>query len=1089
MQNLLVKTSLRQTLCYLALTLAFTLAMIAPSHAQDEAEAATPDSTVAEVADDAVDAVESTVETSAEEATEEMTDEAPTEPEPESEPAEGEAESTAEEPSTEEAASEETTTDDAPSDDTSSNEVATEEGNAAEEAAESGMNLQALIVTLAVIIIPVFLGNYISKKVRQPELGWKISTTLLALALAGLAVTTGEFKGGPDLAGGVTLVYELAQDEAAVKQEVKEDSDEEPSEEKSEEEQAVNKKVDSEKLLAALKQRIDPTGTKEVSIRSFGETIEIIVPKATGDDLEYLKRRITELGQLEFRITADPRWEKDRSIIEKALQLSPSQKLVMIGDRPRAKWIAFDEEAFSFDDPRLVQRSAGKRREALVLLDKYDVTGEYLATTYKGIDASTGSAAVDFVLDARGGRRFKRLTGDNLPNTTTGAKRQLGILLDDKLISAPFLNSQIESRGQITVGGDESEVDFLVSILNAGSLPLALNKTPISEETISPTIGLATVEKGSKAIAISLAAVLIFILIYYRFAGLVACFALLGTILLVLGAMVSIQAAFTLPGLAGLVLTVGMSVDANVLIFERIREEINKGASLRMAISNGFDRATTTIVDANLTTLITGIVLYSIGTDQIRGFAVTLVLGIIMSMFTAIFCSRIIFDIAERKRWIKALNFSSIIGKTEIDFIGMRHVAALFSVILIGIGLAATYNRGADLLNIDFTGGTSVTMVLEEPQDLSDVRAKLEETELVDKNMLVVARGETGARYTINSSVEEVVDAEAIIAKAFEGKLQQYDMTVGEPGTFEEKNPEGEVAYSGTEIGLKFNQAEAFTENDGVAHDPLIEKINEILTELGHKGSFPQLLNDNYLEGSSQQFRDWNLRLGLEEDQAVAVANALQEQFAGKPVFPLANKIGSRVAGDLQEKAISAILVSLLGIVAYLWFRFQNIAFGLAAVVALIHDVLVTLGVIALSAYVANSVPALASALQIDSFQISLPIVAAFITIIGYSLNDTIVVFDRIREVRGKSPDIKDWMVNTSINQTLSRTLLTSLTTLIVVLILYFMGGAGIHGFAFALVIGVLVGTYSSIFVASPSLLWMTAHGLGSEEEEEEESK
>ncbi len=1077
MQNLFVSSSRHQSLSHFTLTLAFALALVAPSFAQEESEAATADTAVTEVVEDVVSedataediVAEDTVAEGevAEEATEASEEESSDEA-----VAETESEPAAEEPATEESTSEETST----------VEESTEVADAANpDAAAGSTSLQTVLLTLAVIILPIVLGGYIAKQVRQPELGWRISTILVALALATLAVTTGQFKGGPDLAGGVILIYEADKSVAA-----------QPGAEEDEEGNTPANSNSSapkitEEVISAIKQRVDPTSTREVSIRGFGDTMEIIIPKAGPDELEYTKRKISETGNLEFRITADPRWEKDRDIIEKALLLSPSQKLVMIANRPRAEWIAFDERQFSFEDPRLVQRSAGKRREALVLLDQYNVTGEYLASADKDIDPQTGGPMVSFTLDAKGGRRFERLTGDNLPNPTTQAKRQLGIVLDKKLISSPYVNSTIKNRGQITVGGDEAEVEFLVDILNAGSLPLTLNKTPISEETISPTIGLATVEKGSKAIAISLGAVLIFILLYYRFAGFVACFALLGTILLVLGAMVSIQAAFTLPGLAGLVLTVGMSVDANVLIFERIREELKKGASLRMAISNGFDRATTTIVDANLTTLITGVVLYSIGTDQIRGFAVTLVLGIIMSMFTAIFCSRVIFDIAERRRIIKSLNFSSIIGKTEIDFIGKRHVAALFSIILIGIGLAATYNRGQDLLNIDFTGGTSVTMVLQEPESINNVRAVLEETELVDKNLLVVARGESGGRYTINSSVEEVIDAEAIIAEAFAGKLQQYDMAVGTPAPFEEKNAEDEVSYTGTEIELKFNQSEVFTDNDGLAHDPLIERIKAILAEQGHQGSFPQLINDDYLEGSSQLFREWKLRLGLEEAQAVAVAEALQTQFAGKPVFPLANKIGSRIAGDLQEKAISAILVSLLGIVAYLWFRFQNIAFGLSAVVALIHDVLVTLGVIALSAYVANNVPALASALQIDAFQISLPIVAAFITIIGYSLNDTIVVFDRIREVRGKSPDIKDWMVNTSINQTLSRTLLTSLTTLIVVLILYFMGGAGIHGFAFSLVIGVLVGTYSSIFVASPSLLWMTAHGFGSEEDDEDE--
>jgi SecD/SecF fusion protein len=205
------------------------------------------------------------------------------------------------------------------------------------------------------------------------------------------------------------------------------------------------------------------------------------------------------------------------------------------------------------------------------------------------------------------------------------------------------------------------------------------------------------------------------------------------------------------------------------------------------------------------------------------------------------------------------------------------------------------------------------------------------------------------------------------------------------------------------------------------------------------------------------------------QDDATAVLQHMKTKLAGTPVWPSSSKIGGKVAGDTRSLAIAALLTSLLGIVGYIWIRFQRVVFGVAAVIALVHDVLITLGAIAISAWLAGPL----GFLQIEHFKISLPVVAAFLTIIGYSLNDTIVVFDRIREVRGKSPDLTAEMINTSINQTLSRTLLTSMTTLIVVLILYALGGQGIHGFAFALVVGVLVGTYSSIFVASPTLLWM----------------
>ncbi|TWT48283.1 protein translocase subunit SecD [Botrimarina hoheduenensis] len=939
---------------------------------------------------------------------------------------------------------------------------------------------------LGALVLPILIGRSMSKSLRMPDYAWKISLILAAVAFSSIIVATGEFKGGPDLSGGITLVYELAGDAegaaiAAAADEAQKQADDEAADADSEEEATTDNdaearpRVDIDRLIDALQQRVDPTGAKEVSIRNYGGAIEIIIPKASGDDLDYIKRRITDLGQLEFRIPADPRRSEDERIIEKSLALSPSEKLLVENGTPRAEWVEYVEEEFPDDDPRIVRRQAGNRREALMLRDRYDVTGEYLTLAAMGRD-DVGRPTVDFTFNNSGARRFGKLTGDNLPNEATGAFRHLGILLDKRLISAPRLNDRITSRGTISGASmTEDEVAYTISILNAGSLPAALNKTPISEETISPTLGATTIEKGKWAIGSSLVAVLAFMLLYYRFAGFVACLALAGTLLLLLAAMVQLQAAFTLPGLAGIVLTVGMSVDANVLIFERIREELKKGASLRMAIRNGFDRATTTIIDSNVTTLIAGLLLYAVGTGPIKGFGVTLILGILMSMFTAIFCSRVIFDVAERKGWLRGLAFASAVSNTNIDFLGKRYLAAAASLALIGLGLAGVFGRGENLLNIDFTGGSSVTMVLKKDASapIAEIRKTLETTELADKNLLVVELGESDAdapstRYTISSSLDDVDAAEDLIAETFGDKLQTYSVKLGSVKSFTETG-----GFSGHEIPLEFNKDAAFGETDGVSHDTVIERVQQILTQQGAAGELPQLVNDNYTPGSSQRFRDWTLRLGLDEAKTLAVGEALRDQLTAEPVFPLANKIGGRVAGDMQVKAINAIVVSLLCIIGYLWFRFQNVSFGLAAVVALVHDVLVTLGAIALSSYIVSSVPALAKALQIDAFQLSLPMIAAFITIIGYSLNDTIVIFDRIREVRGKSPRLTAEMVNKSVNQTLARTLLTSLTTLIVVVILYFYGGAGIHDFAFALVVGVIAGTYSTVFVANPVLLWL----------------
>ncbi|MGL4514330.1 MAG: protein translocase subunit SecD [Lacipirellulaceae bacterium] len=974
------------------------------------------------------------------------------------------------------AGDDESSSDQSSSDTTASDDVtdaqAKAEGATDSDAPATPFPWVGLLSAIAVVVLPIMFGNWLGKALRVPEQGWRIATVLVALSVAGLAIATGRFKGGPDLAGGITLVYEIARDqEAAVTpmggiEEGEAEATDQPDDQKA--------AVDVDKLIGALKQRIDPAGTKEVTIRRYGDAIEIIIPHAGPDDLKFIKRRITDLGQLEFRIAADPRYPQDRPIIEKGLSVSPSEKLVRVGDTVRAEWVVLDEREFPEGDERVVRRSAGKRQEALVLRDRYDVTGEYLTVAAKGID-DVGKPSVDFSFNASGARRFGKLTGDNLPNEATGSFRQLGILLDKKLISAPRLNSRITDRGTISGGAmTEEEVDFIISILNAGSLPAALNKEPISEETVSATLGATTIEMGTRAMLWSVAAVVVFIIFYYRFAGVVACLGLVATLVLVVGAMVALNAAFTLPGLAGLVLTVGMAVDANVLIYERIREELAKGSGLRMAIRNGFDRASTTIIDSNLTTLLTGVVLYVVGTDQIKGFAVSIVLGLIMSLFVAVFATRVVFEIAERRRWIKDLRFVSFIGETNIDFLALKWPAIFASLAVIAIGAAFTANRGLGMLNIDFTGGTSVTLALKDDakMPLAEVREALEGTVLKDQNLLVVERGFSQTRYTVTTSVDEVADAKQAIADALDDKMQLYTAEVGAPTAFTE-----EGGYSGVAVPLKLNQGPGFGEEDGLAHDSLLDRVATILEAQGRKGVLPQLENPDYLPGSSAAFRDWTLKLGLPEAEAVAVANTLADSLKKEPLFPLANKIGGAVASDLQGKAIAATLVSLLGIVAYVWFRFQSVNFGLAAVVALIHDVLVTIAAIAASNWLVMNVPGLASSLQIESFQIGLTIVAALITIIGFSLNDTIVIFDRIREVRGKSPKITREMINKSVNQTLARTILTSLTVFMVVVVLYFFGGPGIHGFAFAMVVGVVAGTYSTVFIASPVLLWLSGSG------------
>ncbi|HEY3394583.1 MAG TPA: protein translocase subunit SecD [Lacipirellulaceae bacterium] len=960
-------------------------------------------------------------------------------------------------------------------------QITTATGQTAPTTSDGGMSagLQLFLV-LALVVGAVALGNYLAKQWKMPDHGWKISLVLAVMIVSIFICAFGEFKFGPDLAGGITLIYELDETSAVEPQATSQTG-------ASEDEQQIRaggREFQLRELIAALKKRLDPDGTKEITIRAYGQAVEIIIPETGEDEMEFVKRRITDLGQLEFRITADSRRSgEDRAIIEQAKLLPPSQKNVMLGGNKVAEWVAYDVAEFGpVDEPDesgLVKRLANGRPEAVVLTepDALTVTGEYLASASKGLDETGSGLAVHFSFDRRGAQLFRRLTSQNKPNPATpNVYRHLGIVLDKMLLSAPRIITTISDKGTISGGNmTEREVEHIIEVLNAGSLPAALNKTPISQEVISPTLGAETIEKGKVAIAGSMIAVVLFMLVYYRFAGIVACLALTFNLLLVMSLMVMIKAAFTLPGLAGLVLTIGMAVDANVLIYERIREELKSGAALRMAIRNGFGRAMSAIIDSNVTTIITGIVLFYIGTDQVKGFAVTLILGILTSMFTAIFFARLVFDVAERRGWVKHVRMMKILSQPNYNFLGARWVAIGLSLALIAIGMVAVYFRGAQLLDIDFTGGSSVTFALKpsERMPISDVRAALTDSELADKNLLIVERGTTNTRYQLDTSEQSVDKAKQIVNTSFGDKLMTFSLE------FSDLKPYTEGDFTGVEAKLRINTGEGYSREDGVSHDALRESIRAVLADMGHEGIEPILTNPNYQPGSGIRYKEWTVRfVGLDDAAVTGVLEKLKQEMAASPLFPLANEIGGRVSSNMQVQALYAIVISLAGVIAYLWLRFQKVTYGLAAGAALVHDVLVTIGMMALSAYIVSAVPPLAEALQLEAFQINLTIVAALLTIIGYSLNDTIVTFDRLREIKGKSPTLTPQMVNASVNQCLSRTILTALTVFLVVVILYFFGGEGIHSFAFAFLVGVVAGTYSTVYIAAPVLLWLSGASL-----------
>ncbi|MEX0717667.1 MAG: protein translocase subunit SecD [Planctomycetaceae bacterium] len=969
------------------------------------------------------------------------------------------------------------------------------------ETGTSGWLIFLLVVAL--VVLPFVIGSMLATALRMKDSATRFGVVLFALTLGVTPfVLRGEdaIRYGIDLAGGTNLVYQVQFDKA--KAEGKEIEDQ-------------GRAMDQ--MVGAVKRRLDPSNVEEITVRQVGsDRIEVIIPGADPETVAAKKAAIVKLGSLEFGILAN---RVDHLQFIQQAEADPGLTEVRIGDRV-ARWaeIAWDEQGnpkLEFGGDRdITVRAATDREtsrpkltdkktqvyEVLVMQDPPDarVTGRYVTRATSAADEN-GRPAVNFTFNETGGTKFQTLTSRNRPRTD-GSTRDLAILLDGQVHTAPRLQAVISTQGQITGQFTTEEVNELVNVLNAGALEVPINETPLYEFSVGPTLAHDVQEKGVLAIAIAGVAVLVFMLCYYLFAGVVASLCLVFNLILVMGIMSLIDAAFTLPGLAGIVLTIGMAVDANVLIFERIREEQQRGSSLRMSIHNGFGKALSAIVDGNVTTLITAIVLYVIGTDQVRGFAVTLFIGIVASMFTALYFGRLMFDIVERKRWLKSVRMLSIVGRTQWDFLGKKTIAIGASLVLIVGGLTGFAARGNENFDIDFNGGNMVTFEFVQAQDPAFVSAALRAPELQDelKTGLTIEplwtldeadAGGKAKKFRLRSMQSEIKVVRHAIDRAFQepGRelkkvtLDQYRPITSIPREQPADAPPMPREFRGGHRALlKFSsvlplatvemQIEDQLELLRVNDQPKYDNPRSLYMLRGTGDAAEEGVETR---GEVRRYAEMELLAAPRFDVAdlEAALAAIQIEMRNSPIFEEINTFEAAVAAEMKQTAVLAMLASMAAIVAYIWFRFQQISFGLAAVVALVHDVLITLGILALASMIHDT--AVGRMLLLEDFRINLPMIAAFLTIVGYSLNDTIVVFDRIREVRGKNPALTPEMINTSLNQTLARTLLTSFTTWIVVAILYAVGGEGIHGFAFCLVVGVLVGTYSTIYIASPVLLWL----------------
>jgi SecD/SecF fusion protein len=702
--------------------------------------------------------------------------------------------------------------------------------------------------------------------------------------------------------------------------------------------------------------------------------------------------------------------------------------------------------------------------------ERQNVTGRDLARVYTTQDQQL-QPAVGFEFNHQGARKFGSLTRSHMPEEDDFHYR-LAIILDGLVKSAPSLEDEIREAGIIR-GVRPNEITHLINILQSGSLPASVNPTPLQEEKIGPTLGEDTINKGVRAIVISMLVVPLFMIVYYRFAGVVAVFALVLNMILILGSMAFFQATFTLPGLAGFALTIGMGVDANVLIFERMREEKERGAGLAQQIRNGFNRAWVTIFDSNGTSILSAMVLYWVGTEEVKGFALTLIIGLLWNLFTAVYCSRVIFEFWLQRGWLKELKMMRILGKTNIDFVSKRWFFITASSIIIAFGLAACFKRGKTMLNIDFTGGTLVTISLNEQdptlaaygptQRVAYVREKASVLKDVTVESLNVEGEQRGIRFNIRTTEPDVKEVQRKVLQSFGSSLAPMSVSEGKPIA---TTPEAKFA-GGEEFELRFNTPQppsritaAFASQlDGKVADP--------------KSHF-EIVNPNAtpITPPDAESKNLILRTNVPHDLARERLLALQNSLATNPnmLFERVENFGATVAGETQNLAMIAVVSSWIIIIVYLWFRFKSLVFGLAAVIALVHDVLITLGAVAATYWIAL-IPGVRDVLMIEPFKIDLPMIAAFLTLIGFSVNDTIVIFDRIRELRGKMTYLTEQIVNDAINQTLSRTILTSFTAWLVVMILYVFGGEGLHGFSFCLVVGFLSGTYSTIYIASPILI------------------
>jgi SecD/SecF fusion protein len=693
--------------------------------------------------------------------------------------------------------------------------------------------------------------------------------------------------------------------------------------------------------LEIIRNRIDQFGVAEPVIIRQGED-EIVVQLPGVKDATRALSLIGQTAQLEFKMVVENNGGLDlNTLVNQAISSGKWQRGQSLKQLNMALGQQLPAETQIYFETNKDPQTKVKSESPLLIMNQVMMSGDMVADAQVRVGGTFNEPYVTLELTDHGGKVFGQVTEKNV-------NKRFAIILDGNVKSAPVIREKIMGgSAQISGNFAYEEATDLAIVLRIGALPAPVEI--IQNLTVGASLGRDSIEKGISSGLFGTALVIIFMFIYYRGSGAIACVTMVLNVLLIFVGLAFMNGTLTMPGIAGIILSIGMAVDSNVLIFERMREEFALGKSLKSGIAAGYDRAFWTIVDSHVTTLITAVALFLFGTGPIKGFAVTLSFGVSFNLFTTLFGSKLIYDIlTSTKKLTKPMHFLHFINKPNLDYMKLRKIAFTVSILLSLLGLFAFVQilRGHGNLGIDFSGGSMIQYSAEKPFSLDDARSAMKTHGMADVEL------------------QQVTNSNQLIVKLKKSTDKVENMT---------------------------------------------EKITSALNV--------ELTDTHFTVESTYE-------------------------------------IGSSVSDALRNKAVQAIIMSMLAVMAYLAVRF-NLRFGVAAAVATFHDIFIVLGI----CYIFN-------------VEMTLLIITALLTLAGYSLNDTVIVFDRIREnlhkhgAETKLPII----INNSVNEVLSRTLVVSLTTFLVVTALYFLGGVVVHDFSFVLLIGFIVGTYSSVFVASPLL-------------------